>query len=67
MTDNTAIKTDATELLAKLKAFKSRHGFVIQTKPGSAIDTFEKEIRLILKVVRTDEENQEQSKVDSYC
>ncbi len=66
MTNNDNLKNDATELLLKLQSFKRKYMVKFSSK-GSPIDEFERELRMILYVARTDEENQQQIKTDSYC
>ena len=68
MTNNDNLKKDATELLNKVIDFKRSYNFISGgPKAPAAIDAFERELRLVLKVVRTDEENNQQSQTDSYC
>lgn len=65
MTDNTQIKNDATELLDKLQKFKQRYH--IFNEKFSHGDMLEKELRLLLMIARTNEENDRQSTIDRYC
>lgn len=66
MTNNDKIKTDATELLGKVINFRRNYDN-LTSRNSSPIADFEKELRLILMVARTDEENDKQRQQDSYC
>ena len=66
MSNNEEIKKDAGELLDRILKFKSKYNN-LNGKHGSPIGEFERELRLILMVARTDEENQQQSKQDCFC
>ena len=66
MTNNEEIKKDAVELLDRILKFKSKYKN-LTGKHGSPIVELERELRLILMVARTDEENSLQSKSDCYC
>jgi len=67
MTDNTKFKEEATKLLNNLISFQ-RSYLTYNTEGGdSSARLFERDLRMMLMVARTDEENQEQRKVDSYC
>ena len=65
MTNNKQIKKDASELLEKVIEFK-RNYKELTTSNGSPADDFERELRLILMVARTDEVNEEQLIKDKY-
>jgi hypothetical protein len=65
MTNNDHLKEDATVLLTKLMAFNRKYSLFDNKTSNSAL--LEKDLRLILKIVRTDEENSQQTKQDCYC
>ncbi len=64
MTNNDNIKEDASVLLSKVLAFKRKYRVGGNNTP---LAEFERELRLILMVARTDEENQAQSNADCLC
>lgn len=64
MTDNTKFKEDATKLLNALISFQRTYNL---RDPYSNASLFEKDLRNMLTIARTDEENQNQKKWDSYC
>jgi hypothetical protein len=67
MTDNTKFKEDATQLLNKLISFQRSYIQNNSRVRETSAKSFENDLRMMLMVARTDEENQEQRKVDSYC
>lgn len=67
MTNNDQLKADATQLLNKLIDFKRRHARTVQFGIGTPIQSFERELRMILHILRTDEENAAQYEQDSMC
>jgi hypothetical protein len=66
MTDNTKFKTEGAELLERLIDFRRKYikHSPIHSCPAKA---FEGILRAMLMVARTDEENQQQNKIDSMC
>lgn len=67
MTDNEQFKNDAEELFSKITSFKKKYGFMSSGKNPKPIDMLESDLRVILKILRTDEENQNQNKRDTWC
>lgn len=67
MTDNTKFKEDATQLLNKLINFQRSYITYNKVRIETNAKLFENDLRMMLMIARTDEENQEQRKVDSYC
>lgn len=68
MTDNEKFFADTEELFTKLTTFKKRYSFMSggrMTQKGA--DILEDELRVLLTVLRTDEENTKQRQRDSYC
>lgn len=68
MTDNTKFKEDASALLKSVVNFRRLYmGALIeepiQTSPSRL---FESQLRAMLRIARTDEENNQQKKTDSY-
>lgn len=65
MTDNLELKKDTEALLDALEIYKRKYRhFATKESPIFPLD---RELRLILMVVRTDEENKRQMERDSYC
>jgi hypothetical protein len=66
MTNNENFKKEGSELLEMLVKFRRKYIYhsPIHTCPAKA---FEGLLRAMLMVARTDEENQQQNKVDSMC
>lgn len=64
MTDNTEFKRDATALLESYENFKRRY-LNFQGLRGSSWERFEHDLRALLRIARTDEENEAQRKRDS--
>ena len=68
MTDNDQFRADTEELFTKLKNYKKRHSFMSGGKINQkGVDILEDELRLVLTILRTDEQNADQRKWDSYC
>lgn len=67
MTDNSQLKMDASELLRMVDTFKRRYPRVMQFGIGTPIQAFERELRMVLFILRTDEENAAQYEQDSMC
>lgn len=68
MTNNVGFKEDTEELFSKLREYKKKHGFISGGKMNKkGVDILEDELRVILTILRTDEENANQRKWDSYC
>lgn len=67
MTNNESFKKDATVLLDKLIDFKRKYRIPgISDKDGS-LSKFERELRGLLVIARTDEENNNQYNQDCMC
>jgi hypothetical protein len=68
MTNNEALKADCAELLNKLKSFKKKYRIPGICDNGEvhvgSLSKFERDLRGILFVLRTDEENKEQDAID---
>lgn len=66
MTDNTKFKEEGAQLLEMLISFRRKyiHHSPIHSCPAKA---FEGILRAMLMVARTNEENQQQNKIDSMC
>jgi len=68
MTDQTKFKQDTTELHSLLKAYKRNYDFMSGSRDEKTpIEGCIKHLRRALDIVRTDEENSQQRKVDCYC
>lgn len=70
MTDNTTFKENTEKLFSALREYKKNYSFMSSTGRGpkdSPIDLLDAQLRTHLEVLRTDEENQNQRKRDSYC
>jgi hypothetical protein len=68
MTDNEQFRADTEELFNKLTDYKKRHSFMRGGKMDpKGVDILESELRLVLTILRTDEENAKQRQWDSYC
>lgn len=68
MTDNTKFKEEGKALLDMLISFQRKYH--MGNKKNAATSharQFESELRCMLMVARTDEENAHQDKIDSYC
>lgn len=66
MTDNTKFKEHAAKLLGNLIHFQ-RNYLPHTNKNQSTFNKAEGELRAMLEIARTDEENAQQRKEDSYC
>jgi len=66
MTDNTKFKEEGSELLKRLVDFQRKYHYgnkrAVVTSPAAL---FEGELRQMLMIARTDEENDHQRKIDS--
>lgn len=68
MTDNEQFRADTEELFNKLKTYKKKHSFMSGGRMNQkGADILEDELRLVLTILRTDEENAKQRQWDSYC
>lgn len=68
MTDNDKFRADTEELFNKLTTYKKRHSFMSGGRMNQkGADILEDELRVILTILRTDEQNADQRKWDSYC
>lgn len=68
MTDNLGFKKEAAELLQKLIDFQRKYQYGNKRHaPTSPASMFESELRQMLMIARTDEENKEQKRIDSLC
>ena len=68
MTNNEKFKIDTEELFNKVKAYKKKYSFMSGSRTTQkGVDVLEDELRVLLTVLRTDEENSDQKKWDSYC
>lgn len=67
MTDNTKFKEDAGKLLSLLLSFKRNYITYNKHIKETGADIFENDLRMMLTIARSDEENQQQSKQDSMC
>jgi hypothetical protein len=66
MTNNERFKTEATKLLAQLIDFRGFRIPGICDKDGS-LAKLERDLRGLLHILRTDEENYEQANQDRMC
>lgn len=64
MTNQTQFKEDTESLFKMVHFYKSRYRFMSDGKNPKPLDVLEKELRLVLQIVRTDEENSAQTKRD---
>lgn len=68
MTNNEEFKKDIEELFSKVTKVKRKYSFMSGGRiTQKGVDILEDELRLLLTVLRTDEENEQQRKYDSYC
>ncbi len=67
MTNQENFKKDTENLFNSILTYKSRYRFVSNGKNPKALDLFERELRTMLEIVRTDEENTQQYRSDSMC
>jgi hypothetical protein len=70
MTNNEKLKEDTTELFNKLMTFQKKHRNVISRgvlKGNDSFQLMERDLRMMLQILRTDEENNEQFTKDCLC
>jgi hypothetical protein len=68
MTDNTKLKIDTEKLLDLVISFRRQYLSHFQSRRTSdGGELFERDLRLILWMLRTDEENAQQQRRDNMC
>ena len=68
MTNNAEFKKDSEELFNKLLEYKRNYHFMSGGRLNTTgVDELERQLRMVLEIVRTDEENDRQYQRDSYC
>lgn len=68
MTNNEKFKADTEELLTKITTYKKRYSFMSGGRMNQkGVDILVDELKVLLTVLRTDEENADQQRRDSYC
>jgi hypothetical protein len=67
MTNNETLKKEAEDLLSKIKSFRTNFVNQGRSRDANHWDNVERDLRLMLFVARTDEENEQQYKRDCQC